>query len=102
MACLYLLLVLGKPAYEMNKHNVDWAPCINLGHKKVDMSILQAARDRATRTRQGRQQIEEAVATTSTENETSSEQESTAFNNSESQMDHDNAIFATADMEFFS
>jgi len=89
MACPYLLLVLGKPAYKMNKHDVDWAPCINLGHNKVDMSILQAARDRATRTKQRKQQIEEAVATTSTENETLSEQVSTTFSNSESQMEHD-------------
>ena len=97
MACLYLLHVVEKPAYEMNKHDVDWAPCINMGHNKVDISTLQAARNRATRTKQKRQQIEEAVAT-STENETSSKQVSIAFSNSESQMEHDNAVFTTTDM----
>jgi len=85
----------------MCKHDVDWAPCKNLGHKKVDVSTLQAASDRATRTKKRRQRIEEAVATeavatSSTENESPIEQLS---RNSESQMEQDNAVFATTDME---
>ena len=86
----------------MSKHDVDWAPCKNLGHSKVNMSTLQAASDRATRTKQRRQRIEEAVATpesSSTENgETQSEQLSASTSDSESQSEQDNAVFATADM----
>ena len=101
VACQYLLLILEKPAYEISKHDVDWAPCKNLGHNKVNMSTLQAASDRATRTKRRRQRIEEAVATpeSSSENgETQSEQLSASTSDSESQSEQDNAVFATADM----
>jgi len=46
MTCQYLL---EKPDYEMNKYDVYWAPCKNSGHTK---GTLQAARDRATQTKQ--------------------------------------------------
>ena len=99
MVCQYLLLIiLGKPAYEKSKHDVYWAPCKNLGHNKVNMSTLQAASDRATRTKQRRQRMEEAVATSSTENKTQSEQLSASSSDSETQRKQDNAVFATADM----
>jgi len=63
-------LILGKPAHEIKKHDVEWAPCINLGYKKVDMGSLQAANNRALRTKQRNQHIEEANAAFSRESET--------------------------------
>ena len=50
LSVLIFFYTLGKPAYEMSKFVVDWAPCINLGHEKINVSTLQAASDRATRT----------------------------------------------------
>ena len=49
----------------MKTFDVDWAPCINLGHDKVNVSTLQAASDRAIRTEQRRQRMEEAATSSS-------------------------------------
>jgi len=42
----------------MSKFDVDWAPCINLGHEKINVSTLQAASDR---TKIRRRRVEEAT-----------------------------------------
>ncbi|XP_065905689.1 uncharacterized protein [Dysidea avara] len=55
----------GKPAYVMKTFDVDWTPCINLGHDKVNVGTLQAASDRAIRTEQRRQRMEEAATSSS-------------------------------------
>ena len=39
---------------------MDWAPCLNLGHDKINVSTLQAASDRATRTELRNQRMQEA------------------------------------------
>jgi len=89
---------LGKPAYEMSRYDVDWAPCKNLGHNKVKMSALQAANEKAERTKLRRQQMEEAAATSSTENETQNEQFSTSSSSSEFQREQHSAVCSTTDM----
>ena len=43
----------------MSKFDVDWAPCLNLGHDKINVSTLQAASDRATRTELRNQRMQE-------------------------------------------
>ena len=43
----------------MNKSDIDWFPCLNLGHDKVNITSLQAASERATRTEQRRKRMEE-------------------------------------------
>ena len=50
------------PAYIMNKSDIDWFPCLNLGHDKVNITSLQAASERATRTEQRRKRMEETSA----------------------------------------
>lgn len=32
----------------MNKSDIDWFPCLNLGHNKVNITSLKAANERAT------------------------------------------------------
>ena len=49
----------------MSKFDVDWAPCINLGHEKINVSTLQAASDRAAQTEMRRRRMEEATQSSS-------------------------------------
>ena len=49
----------------MSKSDVDWFPCLNLGHDKVSITSLQPANERATRTELRRKRIEKASANTS-------------------------------------
>ena len=39
----------GKPANIMYKSDVDWAPCLLLGHQKINLTVLEAAHERAKR-----------------------------------------------------
>ena len=50
----------GKPAYVMDRSNVDWTPCLELGHHKISASALQEASGRATYTALRRRRIIEA------------------------------------------
>jgi len=49
----------------MSKSDVDWFPCLNLGHDKVSISSLQAANERIMHTELRQRKIEEASASTS-------------------------------------
>lgn len=42
-----LLCFVGKPAYIMDKSNVDWFPTVELGHNKVNVSTQEDACERA-------------------------------------------------------
>ena len=53
----------------MYKSHVDWFPCLNLGHDKVNMATLQAADERAARTEQRRKRMEESYARASESSE---------------------------------
>ena len=44
------IAILGEPSYIMNKFDINWFPCLNLGHDKVNIASLQATIKRATRT----------------------------------------------------
>ena len=46
----------------MYKSDIDWCPCLNLGHGKVNITSLEAASERATRTKQRRKRMEESSA----------------------------------------
>ena len=45
-----VVLYVGEPACIMDKSNVNWAPCLLLGHGKIKLSVLQSASERAMRT----------------------------------------------------
>ena len=46
----------------MDKSNVDWAPCLHLGHDKIKLSVLQSASERAMQTESRRRKMDEASA----------------------------------------
>jgi len=56
---------LGEPSHIMSMSDVDWLPCLNLGHDKVSISSLQVANERTTHTELRQKRIEEASARTS-------------------------------------
>ena len=56
------VLYVGEPAYIMDKSNVDWAPCLHLGHDKIKLSVLQSASERAMQTESRRRKMDEASA----------------------------------------
>ena len=49
----------------MNKFDINWFPCLNLGHDKVNIASLQAAIKRAKRTELRRKRMEEPSASPS-------------------------------------
>ena len=46
---LLVLIFTGKPAYVMNKDDIDWAPCLELGHSKSREKEVANAEERAKR-----------------------------------------------------
>ena len=68
----------------MNKSDIDWFPCLHLGHDKVNIIALQAANERATRTELRKKRMEEtsASALRSTEIQTSVNEGTTTTSNS--------------------
>ena len=55
-------MLVEKPAYVMNKSDIDWCHSINLGHNKINVDALQVASDRAERTVLRQKRMEEAMA----------------------------------------
>ena len=46
----------------MYKLDIDWYPCLNLGHGKVNITSLEAASERVTCTKQRKKRMEESSA----------------------------------------
>ena len=47
-------------AYMMDRGNIDWAACLDLGHDKISMSALHAGSGRAKRPAMRTRQTKEA------------------------------------------
>ena len=91
----------------MYKSHIDWFPCLNLGHDKVNMATLQAIDERAKRTEQRKKRMEEsyARASESSEIDVSTNEETVTscnFSSVETQTDsvkHDDRIVQTKIIE---
>ena len=64
----------------MYKSDIDWCPCLNLGHDKVNITSLEAASERATRTKQRRKRMEELSAGASGPSEIDTSETVTSLN----------------------
>ena len=60
----------GKPADIMNTFDVDWRPCLLLGHNRIDIKALEAAQEKYERTKARRQRMDEANSVASAETST--------------------------------
>ena len=52
---------IGKPAKIMYKSDVDWAPCLVLDHQKINLTVLEAAHERAKRYDARRKKIDQSA-----------------------------------------
>ena len=83
-------MLVEKPAYVMNKSDIDWCHSINLGHNKINVDALQVASDRAERTVLRQKRMEEAMASTAiaesfTEDSATGEDADSRYSNQETQ-----------------
>jgi len=60
----------GKPADTMYTFDVDWRPCLLLGHNRIDIKALEAAQEKYERTKARRQRMDEANSVASAETST--------------------------------
>ena len=51
---------MGEPSNITYKSDIDWCLCLNLDHSKVNITSLEAASERVTRTKQRRKRMEES------------------------------------------
>ena len=83
-------MLVEKPAYVMNKSDIDWCHSINLGHNKINVDALQVVSDRAERTVLRQKRMEEAMASTAiaesfTEDSATGEDTDSRYSNQETQ-----------------
>ena len=78
MQCLAIISVyIGEPAHVMHKFDVDRAPCLLLGHQKVDLPALEAkleaASDQAKRAETRQKKMDETCQSQSISDKSSND-----------------------------